>query len=182
MVIGIATPVPHRDLLFMSNFFDGSLLLQLRQDALAVTKVWQRAGKSEEETDGLHSIISTPYLDGEHIYGVDSYGELRCLELGTGDRVWENLQAVPKARWATIHFVKNYDNIWMFNEKGELIIAALSPQGFTEKSRAKLIEPTRDQLPSRRGGVTWSHPAFANRHVFARNDKEIVCVNLARGQ
>jgi len=113
---------------------------------------------------------------------VDSYGELRCLNLGTGDRVWEDLQAVPQARWATIHFVKNHDNVWMFNEKGELIIAELSPQGFTEKSRMKLIEPTRDQLPSRRGGVAWSHPAFANKHVFIRNDKEMVCVNLAKGE
>jgi len=27
--------------------------------------------------------------------------------------------------------------------------------------------------------VWWSHPAFANRCVFARNDKELVCVSLA---
>jgi outer membrane protein assembly factor BamB len=180
MAIGIATPVLHRDLLFLSNFFDGSMLLRLHQDELAATKVWQRAGRSEQETDALHSIISTPYLAGDHIYGVDSYGELRCLRLDNGDRVWESLDAVPKARWATIHFVKNQDNVWMFNDKGELIIATLSPEGFQEQSRAFLIEPTRDQLPSRRGGVAWSHPAFANRHVFARNDKELVCANLAK--
>jgi outer membrane protein assembly factor BamB len=180
MVIGIATPVLHRDRLFVSNFFDGSLMLRLDQSKPAVTKIWQRSGESEKQTDALHSIISTPYLQDDHIYGVDSYGELRCLKLDTGDRVWENLDAVPKARWATIHFVKNHDHVWMFNEKGELIIATLSPDGFNEISRAKLIDPTRDQLPSRRGGVAWSHPAFANRHVFARNDKEIVCADLAK--
>jgi hypothetical protein len=27
--------------------------------------------------------------------------------------------------------------------------------------------------------VVWSHPAFADRMMFARNDKEIVCVSLA---
>jgi hypothetical protein len=27
--------------------------------------------------------------------------------------------------------------------------------------------------------VVWSHPAFAGRCVFARNDKELVCVSLA---
>jgi hypothetical protein len=27
--------------------------------------------------------------------------------------------------------------------------------------------------------VVWSHPAFAHRCVFARNDKELVCVDLA---
>ena len=179
MPIGIATPVRHRDLLFVSNFYDGSLLLRLEQNEPAVAQVWKRAGQSEQQTDALHSIISTPYLEGDHIYGVDSYGELRCLRLDTGDRVWESLEAVPKARWATIHFVRNHDNVWMFNEKGELIIARLSPEGYHEKSRARLIEPTRDQLPSRRGGVVWSHPAFADRHVFARNDRELVCASLA---
>jgi hypothetical protein len=28
--------------------------------------------------------------------------------------------------------------------------------------------------------VVWSHPAFANRCVFARNNQEIVCVSLAQ--
>jgi len=65
----------------------------------------------------------------------------------------------------------------MFNEQGELIISELSPDGFNEISRAKLIEPTKKQLPR---GVTWSHPAFANRHVFIRNDKELVCADLSK--
>ncbi len=61
---------------------------------------------------------------------------------------------------------------------GELIIATLDPQGFHEISRAKLIEPTTGQL-NQRGGVCWSHPAFAYKHVFARNDRELVCASLA---
>ena len=31
-----------------------------------------------------------------------------------------------------------------------------------------------------RGGVCWSHPAYANKHVFARNDEELVCASLAK--
>jgi hypothetical protein len=68
--------------------------------------------------------------------------------------------------------------MWMFNERGELIIATLSRQGFHEISRAKLIEPTTEQL-QKRDGVCWSHPAYAYRHVFARNDRELVCASLA---
>ena len=178
MVIGIASPVLHRNTLFLTNFFDGSLLLEVGQDALEVKKIWARAGESERETDALHSIISTPYLSGDYIYGMDSYGELWCLDLMTGDRVWESLAVVPKARWATAHFVENGDRIWIFNERGELIISKMSAAGYEELSRAKLIDPTLDQLP-RRGGVCWSHPAFANRHVFARNGRELVCASLA---
>lgn len=178
MVIGISSPVVSKDNLFVTNFFDGSLMLKLDASNLTVEKVWQRVGESEKNTDALHSIISTPLLEGGYIYGVDSYGELRCLDARTGDRIWESLDAVPKARWATIHFVRHKEHTWMFNERGELIIADLSPKGYHEISRAKLIEPTTDQL-RQRGGVCWSHPAFADKHVFARNDKELVCADLS---
>ncbi len=181
MVINIATPVLEANRLFFTSFYDGSLMLRLKSDALGVEQVWRRSGRDEMHTDSLHSIISTPYLEGDYVYGVDSYGEFRCLDANSGDRVWESLQPTPKSRWSTIHMVRNGSRMWMFNERGELVIAHLSPQGYEELSRAKLIEPTRVQL-SQRGGVCWSHPAFANRHIFARNDEELVCASLIEGE
>ena len=180
MPIGIATPLVNQGRLFVTSFYDGSLMLKLRQDKLEVEKLWRRVGRNEKNTDGLHSIISTPIFTGAHIYGVDSYGELRCLEASTGDRVWEDTSATPRNRWSNIHFVRNADRVWMFNEMGELIISKLSPAGFQELSRSKLIAPTRQQLSGsgRRNGVCWAHPAFANKHVIVRNDKEIVRANL----
>ncbi len=180
MVINVPTPVVSGDRLFVSAFYDGSLMLKLRQDELSVEQLWRRRGVSERNTDALHAMISTPHFEGDYVYGVDSYGELRCLDARTGDRVWEDLTAVPKSRWGTIHMVRNGERMWMFNERGELLIATLSPQGFHEISRAKLIEPTTDQL-EQRGGVCWSHPAYAYQHVFARNDKELVCASLHAG-
>lgn len=177
MPIGIATPLVNGNRLFVTSFYDGSLMLGLRQDKPAVEQLWRRRGEDERHTDALHSIISTPVFDADHIYGVDSYGELRCLAADTGDRVWEDLTATPTARWSNIHFVRNADKIWMFNERGELIISELSPQGFREIDRAKLIEPTLPQL-RQRGGVCWAHPAFAHKHVFIRNDNELLCASL----
>lgn len=178
MPIGVATPVIEGDRVFFTSFYDGSLLLKLDRERPAFEKVWQIAGRDEQNTEALHSIISTPVFDNGYLYGVDSYGELRCLDAKTGERIWEDTTAVPKARWSTIHFVKNGDRYFLFNERGELIIARISPQGYDENSRAKLLEPTLDQL-RQRGGVCWSHPAFANKHIFARNDKELVCASLA---
>jgi hypothetical protein len=177
MPIGCATPVVSKDRLLVTSFYDGSLLLKLRQDKPAVSELWRKKGRSEQRTEALHSIISTPLFLGDHIYGVDSYGELRCLN-AAGERLWENLDATPRERWSTIHFVQQAERTWMFNERGELIIARLSPRGYEELSRAKLIDPTSEQL-NQRGGVCWSHPAFANKCVFVRNDAEIVCASLA---
>jgi len=179
MTINIASPVFHNDYLFVSSFFDGSMLLKLDNEHLTAQKVWQRAGKNERNTDALHCCISTPFIKEDYIYGVDSYGELRCLKLMTGDRIWENLNAVKPARWANIHFVQNGELTYMFNENGELIIAKMSEKGYHEISRAKLIEPTKVQLNRGGTGVTWAHPAFAYKHVFIRSDTELVCGDLS---
>jgi outer membrane protein assembly factor BamB len=178
MVLNIATPVFQGGYLFVSAFYDGSLLLKVDPDELAVEKVWRRKGASERNTDSLHCCISTPVLQGDYIYGVDSYGEFRCLDLHTGDRIWESLDAVPKDRWSNIHMVRHEENVWMFNERGELIISRLSPEGFHEISRAKIIEPTEGQL-GQRGGVCWAHPAYAGKHVYVRNDRELLCADLS---
>jgi outer membrane protein assembly factor BamB len=177
--LAISTPVVSGDLLFLTAFYDGSLMLRLAEDQPSIEKIWRRAGPSEKQTEALHSIISTPLIIDGYVYGACSYGELRCLDADNGDRIWESLDAVPKARWANIHFVQNDENVWLFNEKGELIISRLSPAGFEEISRAKLIKPTKHQL-SQRGGVCWAHPAFAYKHVYARNDEELVCASLAK--
>lgn len=179
MPIGVSTPVVDGNRALFVSFYDGTTLLKLADDLSSATKLWQRVGASERNTDALQGIISTPIILGDHAYGVDSYGELRCLDLSTGERVWENLTAVPKARWSTIHFFKNGDKVWMFNERGELMIAKLSPQGYEELSRTKIISPTTAQL-NQRGGVVWTHPAFANRCIFIRNDEELICTSLAK--
>ncbi len=174
--MSISTPVLYNDHIFVSAFYSGSLLVNLGDDYTTAEKVWQRSGESERKTDALHCVINTPVIIDDYIYGVDSYGELRCLEFSTGDRIWEDQTAVDHGRWANIHFIEKGDKIWMFNEHGELIISELSPAGFHEISRTKIIEPTKKQLPR---GVTWSHPAFANRHVFIRNDEEMVCIDFS---
>ena len=179
MPIGVATPVVKNQYLLVSSFYDGSMLIELDANQPAAEQVWRRMGIDEKNTDSLHCMISTPLIKGKHIYGVDSYGELRCLDLMTGDRVWENTTAVPRARWATIHTFQDGDREIMLNDRGELIFATLTPTGFQEQSRSKLLDPTEPQLP-RRGGVTWAHPAIANGVIYARSDKELVAAPLTK--
>ncbi|MEM1226116.1 MAG: PQQ-binding-like beta-propeller repeat protein [Planctomycetota bacterium] len=179
MPIGIATPVVDGDRLFVTSFYDGSMMIRVPPSELSAEMLWHRRGVDEKNTDALHSIIATPVMRDGYIYGVDSYGELRCLDADSGDRVWEDTTAVPRNRWATIHFVRHQSEDWMFNDQGQLTIARLTPQGYEPISQAHLVDTTTVQL-ARRNGVTWAHPAYADQHIFARNDEEIVCVSLAR--
>ncbi len=175
MGMAIATPVLSNNYLFVSSFYNGSLLVQLGEDYTTAEKVWQRCGESERNTDALHCVMNTPVILGQYIYGIDSYGELRCLDLKTGDRIWEDLSVVNKNRWANVHFIQNGDKTLMFNEHGELLVTQLSPGGVKEFSRNKIIEPTKKQLPR---GVTWAHPALANGHVIVRSDDKIVSLKF----
>lgn len=164
--------------LFASTFYDGSFYFQMKPGTSPPDPLWQRHGVSERKTDALHCMIMTPLFRGGHIYGVDSYGEFRCLNAATGDRVWTDESLLPNGRWATAYFVQNGDRTWITTEKGEIIIARLTPKGFERISSAQLITPTTD-LRGRNYPIDWSHPAYAHQCVFARNDREIICVSLA---
>lgn len=180
MGMTLATPVLSGTHLLVSSFYNGSMLLDITGEAAQV--LWKGKSDSEINTDGLHAVINTPVIDGDYIYGICSYGQFRCLDLKTGERVWETMEVTKeKARWASGLIVRQGDRYFINNDRGELIIAKLSPKGYQEISRTQLIKPTTNSGNRRElGAVNWSHPAYADRCVFARNDEEIVSMSLAK--
>lgn len=174
----VPTPRQHGNRLFLTSFYNGSKMIDMGLDGKTPRILWEGKSNSEVRTDGLHSIMSTPWVTDTHVYGVCSYGQLRCLDAETGQRVWETFDATGQGRWWNAFIIPHEDHYFLHNEQGDLIIANLSPTGYEEISRAKLVEPTREVLERM---TIWSHPAFALQSVFARNDKEIVRVNLAAG-
>jgi outer membrane protein assembly factor BamB len=176
----------NKSLLFLTSFYNGSLLLDIGGAAPKV--VWKSKSKAgqaavmPENTVDLHSIMPTPWIKDDHIYGICSYGELRCLELMTGKRLWETHAATTgkSARWGNAFLIPHTetDRVFLFNERGELIISRLTPKGYEEIDRAKILEPTNKYAQART--VVWSHPAFANQNMYARNDKEVVAVSLKK--
>ncbi len=172
--MAIATPRQLGDLLFVGGIKDKSCLLRLGRDRPSAEVVWR--GKLRR---GLGPVSSPPFLQGQHMYGVDRKGELRCIRLSDGEIIWSTYQPTTTGRpanSATSFLVKNGDRFFLTNEMGDLIIAQLAPEGYEETDRWHMLEPTSNGFGR---DVVWSHPAFANRCVFARNDREIVCVSLA---
>jgi outer membrane protein assembly factor BamB len=182
---GLTIPTPRLagDLLFVTTFYDGPLLLKLN-GLNPPTEVWRGHGRGEQpdQTDILHSIMPTPVIQDGTIYGIDSYGELRGIDLKSGKRLWETHAATggKSLRWANAFLTPQGDRFFLFNELGELIIAKLSPKGYHEIDRATILEPTNRMAGPKGRRVIWSHPAFADRSIFARNDREIVRYSLAK--
>ena len=177
----VATPVQSGSLLFLSHFVNGPLMLALDAKKPGASVLWKGKSDSEILTDGLHAVVATPAVVDGYIYGTCSYGQFRALNANTGERLWETqVVTQERARYASAFIVRNRDRYFINNDRGELIIAKLSPEGYQEISRAKLIEPTTP--PGNRRelvNVSWVHPAYANKHIYMRNDQEIISVSLA---
>lgn len=161
---------------------DGQIYVGAWQKKGQLVKLDDKTAKtvwSGTRDTGVYPINSTPYVEDGHIYGVCSDGELRCVRMKDGERVWETYEPVAgkKAGSATAHLVKHGDRFFLIAETGDLIIAKLSPKGYEEVSRWHMLDPTSK---AHGRSVSWSHPAFANKCVFARNDQELICVSLAK--
>jgi outer membrane protein assembly factor BamB len=177
--MSVAAPRHLGNYLFAGGIGTKAALLELAPDRPDAKVVWRG-----DTSTGVYCCNSTPFLEDGMIYGNDCQtGNLRGVKLENGERLWDTYAPTTGGRDRVSHgtafLVKNGDRFFLFNEKGELIIARLSPKGYEEVSRCKLLEPTGDAFGRH---VVWSHPAFAGRCVFARNDKELVCASLAPGQ
>ncbi len=189
--VAIATPRFIRDpklgeLLLVSSEGEGAMMLKLAKGGKgepSAAELWRRTRKPE----GLHLLMSTATIRAGHAYGVSHGGRLRCVKVDTGDVVWETFQATTGTdepdNWATAFLIPlgedgaaDAHRFFIPNERGDLIIADLSPTGYRELDRAHLLEPTN---PDAGRPVLWCHPAFANRSMYWRNDREMICVSLA---
>jgi outer membrane protein assembly factor BamB len=158
--------------------------MMLKLDPLApkATVLWQRAGKGRTTAGALHVLMAPPAVTASNIYGVSNGGELRCLDAVTGKVLWETYAATTggdeSANWSTAFIVPNPtpDHSLIFNEHGEMILARLTPEGYKELGRTKLLQPTNNDAGR---PVLWCHPALANGCVFWRNDREIACWGLS---
>jgi outer membrane protein assembly factor BamB len=182
--MNVVTPVKVGNYLLVSQFYNGSLMMRLNADRPAATMMWKGSSRSEmpNDTNGLHSVITTPLIIDDYVYGVGSYGELRGLDARTGERRWMSGEMTPQARWGGASIVRNGDRYFVVNDDGDLIIARFTPEGYVELDRTKLIQAVTSAGygPRKRHDrmVNWPHPAYANGHIVQRNAKEILRASL----
>jgi len=170
--MSIMAPIKSGDHLFAGGIGEQSALIKVDGDAAEAVQRGKR-------NTFLHPVNMTPLAEGETIYGVDTRGAFMAVDLKTGKRLWETFKPTTgdgPENSGTAFLIKNGARHFLFNEKGELVLAKLSREKYEEVGRAKLVEPTSFAFGRK---VVWSNPAFANKCVFVRNDKEMACFSLA---
>lgn len=150
--INAADPIVSADKVFISSGYNhGAAVLQIADGKPTV--VW--------ENRNLRNQFATSVLWQGHLYGVDDK-QLRCVDFADGKVKWSD----PVTGKGTLFIADG--RIVALSEKGELLIADASAEGFKPLGRAQIL-----------GGKCWTMPAMAQGQLYARNAKgDLVCVDL----
>jgi len=162
--VSIATPIYDSGIVLVAGYWEGTKAIRLGANPGEAELIW-------EENRELRGLMSQPLVREGYVYLLDKQYGLTCFELATGKKLWDDKNQLtprgrnPQANLVWLDFPRS-DRIVALNADGDLILARITPEGYQEQSRTNIIGPT------------WAHPAFAGNRVYARNDEEIVCVQL----
>lgn len=154
--VAIADVVFHDGILLASDYWTGT-------KAIALTK---GGTKLAWEGKQLSMLMCSPLTRDGYFYALDRFRGIKCIEAKTGKVLWEDESVTPRGRNPQASMVWVGKHALIFNEKGELILAEMTPRGFQKIDQISVCD------------FTWAHPAFAQGCVFARTDKDLTCVRL----
>lgn len=176
--VSIVTPKRAGDKLLVSSFYHGTLCLALDKDKPAATVAWRSKTSYPKPIEGLNAVMTSLLVKGDHVYGIAGMGELVCHDLKTGKvvRTGDEIFGEKAAFCAAVFWVDAGTAVYGLTDQGDLVILKLEPEKCEVVASAHVLEPTHSAKGRK---AVWAHPAFADRCVYFKNDKEIVCVSLA---
>jgi outer membrane protein assembly factor BamB len=159
------SPVAAGDLLLASCTKAGGVGVKLSHEEgkTSPSAAWKNAD--------LAGYFSTPVVCGkDHIYMVTTQtlpqpmATLRCIEVKTGKEAWNQ----PKVGFFHAGLIRTGDQrILLLDDSGLARLLEHDPKGYRELARAQVC------------GSTFVTPALANGRLYMRDDKGVVCVQLA---
>ncbi len=155
--VNAATPLVVGERIFLSaSYGTGAVLLDVGPNGL--TPVWS-------SDDALTNHYATSVRRGDYLYGYHGRQEyrpsLRAVEVATGKVAWS------EDRFGGGTLLLNGDRLLVLRENGELMLVDASPRAFRPRARAHILE-----------GTVRAYPAVAQGLLFARNEHQLVAVDL----
>ena len=178
--MSICRPMIDGNYLYASGIGNKSVMIELAEDKPEAKVLWRGNPRNS-----VYVANATPlFVDGV-LYGSDCMvGKLFAVDAKNGDRLWETFDATqPKEKRRVNHGTAFLTRIGQSNrylimsETGDLIMAELTRDKYKSLGRFHVLEPTGESFGR---PVVWSHPAYADKTAYIRNDKEIVAVDLAK--
>ena len=190
--VNAARPVVVGDKIFISAAYrTGSALLQVAQDGKSVTELWRNPRNM------LTHWSTAIHVDG-YLYGFsgrhEREGQLRCLELKTGQVVWasdgtepvvgrvvfdqasggfkdrQTGQPVPFPFYGRGSKIQTGSTFIVLGERGTLAQVTISPEGLKEQARASYKQI---HYPA------WTAPVLSRKRMYLRCEDALICLDLA---
>lgn len=179
--MSVMTPQLVGNKIFASGIGRVGAMIELNENEPTAKFAWRGKPKT-----ALYCCNSTPLIHGGVIYGSDiRTGKLIAASVKDGERLWSTMEPTVAAKHqkgggnhGTVYLTRHEESgkYWLVSESGDLILAKLSKEGYTELGRQHILEPTNEAFGR---PVVWSGPAFAGKAAYLRNDKELVKVDLS---
>jgi outer membrane protein assembly factor BamB len=178
--VSIMTPKRAGDKLLVSSYYHGTLCLTLDKEKPAATVAWRSKNSYPKPIDGLNAVMTSMLAKDGHVYGIAGMGEVICQKLDTGEvvRTGTEIFGEKGAFCGAVFWVDAGEAVYGLTDQGDFVILKLTPQNCDIVASAHVMEATH---AARGRKAVWSHPAFADKRVYMRNDKEVVCISLAAG-
>src|SRR5439155_5129347 len=159
-----ASPIVWQDIVYCSAAYGvgaGACRVAKTGAGFTATELWRQEGK-------LMNHWSTPVCKDGYLYGLYGSkefgtGPLKCIEIATGKEMWS--QNGFGSGGGTIAVG---GNLLVQCDRGPLVLAEATPTAYHEIARAQFF-----------GGQCWTMPVVSQGRIFARNNKEGVCLDVS---
>ena len=119
---------------------------------MEVEEIWR--------SERMQNRLATSVLHGNHLYGFHKT-ILKCIDANTGTEKW-------KARgFGEGTLILAEAHLIILGDRGKLGLVEATPAAFNEVASAEVLS-----------GLCWTAPALANGRLYARNEKEMVCLDM----
>ena len=169
--VNAATPVfiPPDKIFISSGYGKGAAVVQVKVAVSPKSSAQENEGekirveiKVEEiwKNEDMKNHFATSVLHGDYLYGFDN-AILKCIDANTG-----------REKWKTRGYGKGTlmladDHLIILSDRGKLGLAEATPSAYNEVASAEILS-----------GLCWTVPTLANGKLYARNEKEMVCLDM----
>lgn len=153
--VNAATPIFHDgQLFFSSGYKHGAIAVKLTPagDMFTGMTVW--------DSRAIRAKFQSPVLYQGHLYTSDEI-ELKCVEFATGEAKWSR----RGIKFGTVVIADGY--LFVLTERGKLLIGKATPAGFEPETDVQILT-----------GRCWTVPTLYKGRLYARNLKQVVCLQL----
>ena len=151
--VNAATPLIIGNKVFISSGYNRGCALVEIEDGKGARALWENKNMRNHFNSSVH-------WKG-YLYGFDDK-DLACLDVSTGETKWS------KSGFGKGSLTLSDGKLIILSDRGELVIAEASAEGFKEVSRAQVL-----------GSKCWTVPVLAGHRIYARNAPgDLVCVDV----